>query len=216
MQDLSGNNDGTLKMKIYRSMLNDILEGRYIPERPFTEKELTEKYQISKSPIREALIQLCNEGILRSIPRYGYEVLRIKEKEVKDAKEARLLIECGALEKYFDRLTGERIAYLRNILESDHQDSEDIQMHWDRNSSFHIALMESYGNGYLVSVLTRSMILMKRAYAQYQYNRWQKLGFSSQGTRHRELLYHVQSGEKELAIKTLAEDIESFDTSFLD
>ena len=46
MQDFSGTNDGTLKMRIYRSMLNDILEGRYVPERPFTEKELTEKYQI--------------------------------------------------------------------------------------------------------------------------------------------------------------------------
>ena len=49
MQDFSGTNDGTLKMRIYRSMLNDILEGRYVPERPFTEKELTEKQKMHVS-----------------------------------------------------------------------------------------------------------------------------------------------------------------------
>lgn len=215
MQDFSGTNDGTLKMRIYRSMLNDILEGRYVPERPFTEKELTEKYQISKSPIREALIELCNEGILRSIPRYGYEVLRIKEKEVKDAKDARIILECGALEHYFDRLSKERIEYLSTILDSDHTENDDIQHHWDRNSHFHIALMESYGNDYLVSVLNRSMILMKRAYAQYQYNKWQKLGFPSQGTRHRTLLEYITNADKENAVRTLREDIASFDTTFL-
>lgn len=207
--------DTTLKMKIYKSMLNDILEGKYIPERPFTEKELTEKYQISKSPIREALIELCNEGILRSIPRYGYEVLRIKEKEVKDAKEARLIIECGALDKYFERITPECITHLRAILDIDHPRDEAIQQHWDRNSHFHIALMESYGNDYLVSVLSRSMILMKRAYVQYQYNKWKKPGFSSQGTSHRILLNHIENGDKDGAIRTLSEDISAFDTSFL-
>lgn len=207
--------DTTLKMKIYKSMLNDILEGKYVPERPFTEKELTEKYQISKSPIREALIELCNEGILRSIPRYGYEVLRIKEKEVKDAKESRIIIECGALNEYFDRISKESIAELRSILEANHQPDEAIQDHWDRNSNFHIALMKVYGNEYLVEVLRRSMILMKRAYSQYQYNKWQKLGFSSKGTFHRTLLEYIEKGDKENAVKTLYDDISSFDTSFL-
>ena len=215
MQGFDGNGDTTLKMRIYRSMLNDILEGKYVPEHPFTEKELTEKYSISKSPIREALIELCNEGILRSIPRYGYEVLRIKEKEVKDAKDARLIIECGALERYFERVTPDDVERLREIVSGTHPADEDIQHHWDRNSHFHIALMECYGNEYLVSVLSRSMILMKRAYAQYQYNRWQKLGFSGTSTSHRRLLSAIGEGNREEAVRLLAEDIASFDTSFL-
>ena len=56
----------TLKGRIYQSMLEDILNGKYVPEEPFTEKELTEKYQISKSPIREALIQWIGQAGLAS------------------------------------------------------------------------------------------------------------------------------------------------------
>lgn len=204
-----------MKDRIYQSMLSDILQGIYVPEVPFTEKELTEKYGISKSPIREALIELCNEGVLRSIPRYGYEVLRIKEKEVRDAKATRILLECGALDCYFDKLTTERYEELLETINAPREETEGLLSHWDRNSRFHIALMESYGNECLTDILKRLMILMKRAYAQYQYNKWQKLGFPGTATNHRELLEAVRSGDREKAVAILRRDIESFDTSFL-
>ena len=205
----------TLKGRIYQSMLEDILNGKYVPEEPFTEKELTEKYHISKSPIREALIELCNEGILRSIPRYGYEVLRIQQKDVMDAKEARIILECGALDAYFDKITPERVDYLLTILDAERPASEDILLHWDRNSRFHIALMDSYGNAFLSDTLRRSLILMKRAYAQYQYNKWQRLSFEGTATGHRELLATIKAGDRKEAVEKLRRDVASFDTSFL-
>ena len=67
MQDFSGTNDGTLKMRIYRSMLNDILEGRYVPERPFTEKELTEKYHAQLDYYARALEQLTGKKVKEKI-----------------------------------------------------------------------------------------------------------------------------------------------------
>lgn len=204
-----------LKGYIYQSMLADILKGIYVPEMPFTEKELTEKYGVSKSPIREALIELCNEGVLRSIPRYGYEVLRIKEKEVREAKETRLIIECSALAKYFDKLSSDRLDELQLILDAPKTEAEGLMNHWDRNSDFHISLMESYDNSCLTEILTRLMILMKRAYAQYQYNRWQKVGFQGTATFHRELIDTIREGNKDKALKILSDDIASFDTSFL-
>ena len=51
--------------------------------------------------------------------------------------------------------------------------------------------------------------------SQYQYNKWQKLGFPSQGTRHRTLLEYIANADKENAVRTLREDIASFDTTFL-
>ena len=88
-------------------------------------------------------------------------------------------------------------------------------LYWDRNSRFHIALMDSYGNAFLSDMLKRSMILMKRAYAQYQYNKWQRLTFKGTATGHRELIATIRSGNKAEAVEKLRRDVASFDTSFL-
>ena len=66
-------NEGNLKAQIYTKIFEDIIRGEYGPEDVLREKALVEKFHVSKSPVREALIELCKEGVLRSIPRYGYE-----------------------------------------------------------------------------------------------------------------------------------------------
>ena len=63
----------SLKNQIYNAILNGILSGEFKPEQILTERELVDKYGCSKAPVREALITLCNDDILRSFPRYGYE-----------------------------------------------------------------------------------------------------------------------------------------------
>ena len=63
-----------LKDQIYEKVLNEITEGRYLQNEIITERELIEKYGVSKSPVREALIELCNENVLVSRPRMGYQI----------------------------------------------------------------------------------------------------------------------------------------------
>ena len=70
-------NPSSLKDTIYKAILQDILSYEYKPNDILNEKALVEKYGCSKSPVREALLELCADNILRSIPRYGYEVIRV-------------------------------------------------------------------------------------------------------------------------------------------
>ena len=85
----------SLKAEIYEAVLSDIIQGIYKQNEIITEKQLIAKYGVSKSPIRDALIELCKEGVLISHPRYGYEVVRINEKEIRDVVDFRILIETG-------------------------------------------------------------------------------------------------------------------------
>ena len=94
-------NEGNLKEQIYAKIFEDIIRGEYGPEDVLREKALVEKFHVSKSPVREALIELCKEGVLRSIPRYGYEVLRISDRDVEEIRGYRLILECGCLEAYW-------------------------------------------------------------------------------------------------------------------
>ena len=68
----------SLKDAIYNAILESIISQEYRPNQVLNEKTLVEKYGCSKSPVREALVSLCNDNVLRNIPRYGYEVVNVR------------------------------------------------------------------------------------------------------------------------------------------
>ena len=105
----------SLKAEIYEAVLSDIIQGIYKQNEIITEKQLIAKYGVSKSPIRDALIELCKEGVLISHPRYGYEVVRINEKEILDVVDFRILIETGCFRVYAPTFTPEDIAELKEF-----------------------------------------------------------------------------------------------------
>lgn len=94
----------TLKDTIYQKIMNGILSLEYKPNDILTERELIEKYGCSKSPVRDALVTLCNEHVLISHPRYGYEVVRLTQEDVKYILEYRLLLESALLGSSYARI----------------------------------------------------------------------------------------------------------------
>ena len=58
------------KQQIYDALLQDIIRGEYPPEAVLNEKTLMERYGVSRAALREALVDLRNENVLRSLPRY--------------------------------------------------------------------------------------------------------------------------------------------------
>lgn len=204
----------TLKEMVYDKLFDDILEGVFQPEAVITEKELVDRFGISKSPIREALIELCNEGVLRSIPRYGYEIIKITESDIMDAKASRIILEAGALDKYFDKIVPADIERLQTLLDNKPSEELGILQHWQKNSAFHLALMDIYGNKFMSSMLKSALDFMTRAYVQYQYNKYKQMKFHGTAMNHREVLQAIRRGDKENAVKLLAADIGNFETTF--
>ena len=71
----------TVKQQVYNLIFSDVLEGNFPLDEFITEKQLMERYQAGKAPVREALIELCSENILHSIPRLGYQIIQVTEKK---------------------------------------------------------------------------------------------------------------------------------------
>ena len=57
----------TLKDTVVEGLYREIEEGIYKPNDIIHEGEIMEKYAMSKSPVREALIELCKDNVLKSI-----------------------------------------------------------------------------------------------------------------------------------------------------
>ena len=69
---MDGAKNQSIKELVYEGILNDIIQGVYPANSILNERTLVEKYGVSKTPVREALVQLCGEGILKNIPRYAH------------------------------------------------------------------------------------------------------------------------------------------------
>lgn len=95
----------TLKETVVEGIYREIEEGIYKPNDIIHEGEIMEKYAMSKSPVREALIELCKDNVLKSIPRVGYQVVPVTLKEILDLLEFRIDVETGNLRRLCQRIT---------------------------------------------------------------------------------------------------------------
>lgn len=108
-------NKENLKKKVYDHIMEAIIQGEYSPDDILSESMLTEKYNVSKSPVREALVQLCSENVLKSIPRCGYMVVRITRSDIEDILDYRAAFEAGMLRQVIDSIEPHQLAELEEI-----------------------------------------------------------------------------------------------------
>ena len=82
--------------RAYRETRGRILDGRYRPGAPLSELRLAETYGMSRTPVREALSRLHQEGWVERIPSRGYFVARVTLRAIQDSFEVRRLLEGAA------------------------------------------------------------------------------------------------------------------------
>ena len=104
----------SLTDRIHDSILEMIIKNPSDEEQVLNEKRLMELFGVSKAPVREALIKLCSEGVLRNVPRFGYMVIRMNEQDIRDALRMRVLLETEALETAFPNLEERELAEIRS------------------------------------------------------------------------------------------------------
>jgi DNA-binding GntR family transcriptional regulator len=160
----------TLKEVTYNRILGEIVSKRFPLDYIIKEKELAEKFGISRAPVREALIELSMENIVRSIPRAGYMIVQYTEKDIYEATDLRLMIEVPAIDKIVSNINAENLEKLRNdtILfnESYQKKKVPTDIWWNNNIKFHLAVNAIAGNAMMTSVLETVLQRLWRAIAQ--------------------------------------------------
>lgn len=175
------------KTIIHDEILKEIINGGYPVNTIISERMLIEKYKVSKSPVREALVELCNEKILNSIPRSGYQVVPITPRELMEMVEMRMVIELAAFEKTFEQLNNHMIDALVKHEESFLLDgSHDVVRHWKKNTEFHLLLCGYCGNRWMYQTLEMALTFCSRGARQYYSDNWDntKEAYRVDGTAH--------------------------------
>jgi DNA-binding GntR family transcriptional regulator len=103
----------TLKSKVYRGLRQAILSGKLKPGQRLAEVEISRWLGVSRSPIRDAMAVLENEGlIVRAEGRVAY-VVSLREEDIKDIYEFRLALELFVISLVNDVICNSKLSCFR-------------------------------------------------------------------------------------------------------
>jgi DNA-binding GntR family transcriptional regulator len=132
------------------------------------ERQLSQDLGVSRTPIREAMTLLEQEGFVRTLPRRGVFVVRKTKKEMLEIIQVWAALESMAARLITLNATDEEIAGLRNLFEEFHGEAPDgahMDEYSDANLAFHQAIIR-LSKSKLISDMTENLLIHVRAIRQ--------------------------------------------------
>lgn len=165
--------------KSLRAWLEDeILDGRLIPGARIDEQDLGARFGVSRTPVREALLQLASLDLVEFRPRYGAVVRQMSVREIAAVWEVLTCLEGMAAGLAARRMTEENRLCLTEIHKQAHCHVEDgnVASYDQANRDFHELIYNGARNEYLAS---HALTIRRRLQA------YRRLPFSRAGGLHR-------------------------------
>lgn len=137
-------------MEIVKTLKEAILSSQIKPGERLNESELARQFQIPRAPIREALQQLEEQGLVFSHPRKGMFVVSLEEADKQKINSVRLVLEAEALRLCQSNLSpeGERLL-AQSIEKMERQGEGPADQQWRLDLEFHQTLWKLCGNEFL-------------------------------------------------------------------
>lgn len=147
----------TMKHQIYQIIKKEICDGNFPPGKWLQEKELAEQLSVSRSPVREALKQLVDEGLAIEYPNKGVFVKEFTAKDIEEIYEVRIMLESFAIKNSVKTMTGKNISELTAILERlvSHYEDNDLAGYIQADTQLHEYIINLGGNSLVVDIYSR-------------------------------------------------------------
>jgi len=155
----------SVRAQVYAMAQEEIVALEFKPGQPLSEKELSLRYGVSRTPAREALLQLEDEGLVEIYPQAGTFVARISVHGVTEAQFIREALECAALRAAVGHLGTADVKRLETNLDRqrDAHAAHDVDTFYILDEAFHQALMEHSGFPGVWRVAQRAKVHLNRA-----------------------------------------------------
>lgn len=199
--------DIPLREVVFHTLQHAILRGEMKPGERLLEIPLAAKLGVSRTPVREAIRKLEQEGLVRMIPRKGAEVAGITEKDMRDVLEIRRALEELAVKLACEHITEEDKQTLCAAQDKFAQalKSGDVMKIAGMDVEFHDVIYHAAGNRKLIRLLNNIREQMYRYRMEYLKEEATYPGLLKE---HYELVEAVCSRQKERAAGIISRHIE--------
>ena len=149
---------GSLVGDAYETIRRRILDNVYPPGHQALEGDLAEELHISRTPVREALIRLANEGLVEVVPRHGMRVLPVSPADMREIYAVLTALESAAAETLAMRRPADAelkplVAATRDMARA--LKADDLDGWAAADERFHQGLVELAGNRTLIDAVSR-------------------------------------------------------------
>jgi DNA-binding GntR family transcriptional regulator len=142
--------------EVYQQLKRDVSEFKLVPGDRFTETEISERLGVSRTPVRQALFRMQQEGFVEVLFRSGWRVLPFDFNQFEELYDLRMVLETTAAHRLCESAVKINPAMLDELaaiwlVSQDLRSSEMAQVsRWDE--AFHCALVAAAGNAEMARV----------------------------------------------------------------
>ena len=146
---------GTLQALAYDRIKGLMIAGELDFDSIYSTNQFAEILGVSRTPVREALLQLSAEGLLTSMQGRGFKIKKFSENRIKEFFETRQMIESYIIEQLVDSNVELDLNELDEIMiqMKNCADKGDIYGFLETDKAFHMNLIRRYGNRFLTSIM---------------------------------------------------------------
>lgn len=194
----------TLAEQVYFDLKNLIITHQIEPGSRLNEIELAGHYQVSPTPVREALSKLRGDGLIQYRGWQGAYVIQMQLKDISHLYDIRCELECLALKEAAETINMDELEQLKNFLLK-YKGRDDFEGRDAANEKFHGFFIEKSGNQWLKRMLDdlKDILLMAR------YPLMKVRTGENSHNQHLKVIEHLHNNNLTLALEMMAEHINS-------
>ena len=188
----------SLREKVIRALEAAIVAGELQPGVIYSAPALAERFGVSATPVREAMLDLVSEGFVEPLRNRGFRVIELSDEDLDNIAQIRMLIEVPTISQIALRLTAaafEKLTVAAEAIERAAADG-DVLEYLDADRRFHVELISAIGNARLTDLVDR----LRRQARLFGLMDLAKSGRLMASARdHRKLLDMIRAGDTQAA-----------------
>jgi len=149
-------NASSLRAKVTKELRAAVISGRMQPGAVYSAPVLAQEFGVSPTPVREAMVDLCSEGLVETVRNKGYRVTEVSDQDLDDITDLRLMIEPAAARRAVSAATEADIAALRQLADRIVEGARrnDLIDYTIADIDFHLTLLALAGNARVVKTVS--------------------------------------------------------------
>lgn len=189
----------SLKNLVYEHLYKSINNGHLKPGEKINENQLCKDLQVSRTPIREALIQLENEGYIHRLNRRGFVVREISQEKIREIYQIIGCLEGLAASLAVGNLSDDDFNFLRDLIAKMDLSIEKrkIREYFAQQRSFHDVYIAASRNEELFNLITSlKKRFIKKAYFMHENEDFLYKNLKRNNNEHKQILKMLEEGDK--------------------
>jgi DNA-binding GntR family transcriptional regulator len=193
---------GSLREQVSRALEAGLVAGELKPGVIYSAPGLAERFGVSATPVREAMLDLVKDGFVEVARNKGFRVLEMSESDLDQISQIRLLLEVPSAARAAEVLTPANFEMLAMLAEeiTEAAGQGDIIRYLDADRRFHVGLISPLGNPRLTELVDR-LRRQTRLFGLDALARSGRLVASAQ--EHHELLQTLQAGDADATTRLM-------------